>query len=391
MLRSARRLAVSATALALCAATGAAASTTGSPAPAQGAARLTAPTTSKLAAARTAGTSLTPPAPPCPLPALGAVGPCVSVPETPAFGEPVPGNMAYYGGRVQVHPRVYLVYLGWGRPGAFTAACAPRTLSEGTIRATLKCDPDGAGKRMADFVSQLGGTPWAGLQSQYFQVVNGKQTFISNDRNQLGGIWVDDASPTSAKLTYHQMAAEAGRAVAHFHITDLWNSNVVIVQPQKFSDPQAQSVGYCAFHDITNATVDPTDYKGVTQGVVWTNMPYVLNQGSGCGENLVNAGAAGRLDGFTIALGHEIEEAVTDPGAEDRVNGTAIGGWYDPFDGNENGDKCAYVGLLDPTQPGAAANITGNRGGTFPVQSLWSNKAAAGAGFCAGTKYDLGF
>ena len=50
-------------------------------------------------------------------------------------------------------------------------------------------------------------------------------------------------------------------------------------------------------------------------------MPYALAINSGganvCGENAVNPGAAGKLDGFSIVLGHEIEETVTDPGAED--------------------------------------------------------------------------
>ena len=36
-----------------------------------------------------------------------------------------------------------------------------------------------------------------------------------------------------------------------------------------------------------------------------------------CGENAVNSGPAGKLDGFSIVLGHEIEETITDPGAED--------------------------------------------------------------------------
>jgi serine protease len=105
------------------------------------------------------------------------------------------------------------------------------------------------------------------------------------------------------------------------------------------------------------------------------------------------------LDAFTIALGHEIEETVTDPGAEDIINGKNLGGWYDPFDANENGDKCAYVGSSPfngivgpgeiPNVPGESANITGTQGGTFPVQSLWSNASAGGAGYCAGAGTDL--
>jgi hypothetical protein len=59
-------------------------------------------------------------------------------------------------------------------------------------------------------------------------------------------------------------------------------------------------------------------------------MPYVLNQGTSCGQNSVNTGYyAGKLDGFTIVVGHEIEETITDPGAEDVINGQNLGRWYD--------------------------------------------------------------
>ena len=67
----------------------------------------------------------------------------------------------------------------------------------------------------------------------------------------------------------------------------------------------------------------------------------------------VNTGYyAGRLDGFTIVVGHEIEETVTDPGAEDVINGVNLGGWYDAT-GWENADKCAWVGYTFGVQPGS--------------------------------------
>lgn len=356
------------------------------------------------------------PAPPCPLPTTapipGAVpvaggttlGPCVKAPEFPATGAPEVGNMTYWGGRVQVHPHVYLVYLGWGQKHAFKSRCVPKHFVEGKISTTLRCDPDGTGKRMADFVEQLGGTAWASSQTHYYQVVSGVTSFVHNDKNQLAGIWADDSHKTSAKITYREMAIEAERAVAHFHVpaSQLMDSNFVIVQPQNYSDPVAQAKGYCAFHDLIRADVDPKDYRGLAPNVPWTNMPYVLNQGSGCGQNLINAGDEGRLDGFTIALGHEIEETVTDPGAEDNIGSAHLGGWFDPLDGNENGDKCAYVGddltggysaltggANSLPVPGAGADIRGNAGGTFPVQALWSNNSAGGLGYCAGADTDL--
>jgi serine protease len=134
-------------------------------------------------------------------------------------------------------------------------------------------------------------------------------------------------------------------------------------------------------------------------------MPYALAINSSgtnvCGENSVNSGAPGKLDGFSIVLGHEIEETITDPGAEDIISTgltgtqTYYGGWYDAADANENGDKCAWVGenLLTaqgPPEPiyGALGDITGNTGTRFAVQALWSNAADEGTGYCAGAGTD---
>jgi len=69
-------------------------------------------------------------------------------------------------------------------------------------------------------------------------------------------------------------------------------------------------------------------------------MPYVTkieSEGASvCGTNAVNPGAEGKLDGVSIVLGHEIEETITDPGAEDILgSGQAqedLGGWYDALD-----------------------------------------------------------
>jgi hypothetical protein len=361
---------------------------------------------------------LTPPAPPCPqYPSVS----CTPVPETPALTIPFPGNMAYYGGAVQTDPHIYIVYWGWGETGAWPAGtnCSSTTFTEGSTSTTLACDPDGAGKRMADFVSQMGGTDWAGVQTQYYDTdSSGAKHNITNPTNQLAGTWVDDSNqntlpstsmnnPGGNSNTLTVLGQEAQRAIAHFGITDLTNSNIVIVQPPGLSDPNALSQGYCAFHDYTQPGIESNAYNSVTPGIVYSNIPYQLAINSGgtnvCGENAVNSGDAGKLDGYSIVLGHEIEEAVTDPGAEDVVGPSGspqhLGGWYDTVDGNENGDKCAWVGEpligglpgtgnVEPI-PGAMGDITGNQGTQFAVQSLWSNQAAAGTGYCAGAGTDL--
>lgn len=306
---------------------------------------------------------------------------CCSPVAPPPAGAPAPVNMAYFGGHVQVSPKIYLVFWGWGEPGAF----------DHTTPGMPASDPDGAAKLMTSFVGALGGTAWAGSQSQYYQLTAaGWKQHIDNPTNQLAGVWYDDTTPIHDNLTGLELAQEAERAVSHFGVSDLANSQFVIAQPQKFNEAGFNGgVGYCAWHDYTQ----PQYYPGVTPGISFTNMPYVLNMGTNCGENSVNTDYfRGRLDGFTIVLGHEIEETVTDPGAEDVINGQNLGGWFD-YSGYENGDKCAwvgYTGVASPSVlPGGLADITGNDGKQYAVQSLWSNESAGGAGYCAGNGNDL--
>jgi serine protease len=309
---------------------------------------------------------------------------CVPAPESVTGKLPAPDmvDMAYFGGHVQVAPKIYLVFWGWGQPGAFNH----------TVPGMPTYDPDGAAARMTAFIKAIGGTYWAGIQTQYYETdASGSQVNITNPTNQLGGVWYDDTNPIHNNVTGLELAQEAQRAVAHFGVTDLNNSQFVIAQPQMYDEQGFNSgAGYCAWHDYTQ----PQYYPGVQPGISFTNMPYVLNSGSSCGEHSVNADYyAGILDGFTIVLGHEVEETVTDPGAEDVINGQNLGGWYD-YQAFENGDKCAwawYTFGIAPTSvmPGSLQAIRGNDGRLYPVQTLWSNDSAAGAGYCAGGSNDL--
>lgn len=331
-----------------------------------------------------------------------------------AAGQPLLGNMSYFGGHVQVSPKIYVVFWGWGLPGAFP----PAAQDSFRVPGAPARDPDGVANRMTQFISALGGTDWAGSQTQYYETVNGHNLYIQNPRKQLYGVWWDNGVNCASRPngswcahpneSYWDLAEEASRAVQHFHIGDLNNSQIIVAQPPNYEDGKFLSSGYCAWHDYTI----PQYYPGITPGISFTNLPYVLQQGLSCGEQSVNSGAAGNLDGVSIVLGHEIEETVTDPGAEDYsedpwvyqfnepglvsseagVPAHELGGWFD-YSGAENGDKCAWVGNtgLAPasTVPGGLNNIRGNDGRLYPVQALWSNSSLAGAGWCAGAGDDL--
>ena len=72
------------------------------------------------------------------------------------------------------------------------------------------------------------------------------------------------------------------------------------------------------------------------------------------------------------------------------VSGTAV--YHGPFpalEGAEVTDAYRSTLALSSTVPGGLNNITGNDGKRYAVQSLWSNNAAAGTGWCAGAGDDL--
>ena len=316
-------------------------------------------------------------------------------------GQPTPVNMAYFGGHVQVAPQLYLILWGWGETGSFNH----------TNPGMPTNDPDGAGQRMIDFLSAMGGTQWAGVAGQYYETVNGTNVDITNPTNILAGVWWDNTDSIRNNLSDLNIAQEADRGLSHFEHTDpsdptntnyfnpidLSNANFIVATPQMRNDKGFNQGGYCAWHDYSTAYNGTTAiYPNVTPDMSFTNMPYVANEGGNCAADSVNPAPDGDIDAFTIALGHEVEETITDPGAEEKdAAGVQQGAWYD-FTGYENGDKCAYVGLnpvgVGPEPlpiPGALANVTMSDGKAYPVQSMWSNDSGAGAGWCAGNGNDL--
>ncbi len=309
------------------------------------------------------------------MPLVGITPPAIDVcasygicPPGVAAGQPMPVNMAYFGGHIQVAPKIYLVLWGWGESGAF----------DHTTAGFPAGDPDGVGVLMQRFVGAIGGTSWANIQTQYYQSnYNGQFANITNPAQQLAGVWTDNTTPIHDNLSPQEMAQEAALGASHFGIKDFNNSQVIVATPQKYNEAGFNQSNYCAWHDYTTAVA----YPGVTPGLSFTNMPYVLNAGGGCGQDFVNAAPAGDHDGVTIVLGHEIEETVTDPGAEEQAGLVQNGAWFD-YQGWENGDKCAWVGD-GLAIPGSPFNLTGNDGRTYPVQSLWSNQSLNGVGYCA--------
>ena len=225
--------------------------------------------------------------------------------------------LLYHGGPIQTAPKLYVVFWGsaWNGSG----------------------DPYGVAALLKSFYGVIGGSKWLNSVSQYTQTGGAP---VGNAGNIFAGSYVDTSSTPPKRPTQSGMAAEAAKAAAHFG--DYSASAAYIVAMPTGIHPSGFGTQYCAYHSSTSA-------GGGT--IAWTNLPYMPDAGASCGSGSVNS--PGTLDGVTIVGGHEQGETETDP--------QPSSGWLDSS-GAENGDKCAWTGLIN--NPNA---------GGYPTQPLWSN------------------
>ena len=60
---------------------------------------------------------------------------------------------------------------------------------------------------MTNFVKAMGGTAWAGSQTQYYMLdAGGNQVHIQNPANVYGGVWYDDTNPIHDNVSGLELA-----------------------------------------------------------------------------------------------------------------------------------------------------------------------------------------
>jgi serine protease len=290
-------------------------------------------------------------------------------------------DIIYHGGSagpgaigVQIKPAVYLIYWGpdWAT-GFNVQDINGRTFSSKTLQSYLN-----------SFFGNVGGTPWAAVQTQYCRGVPAGTTscagmpgaeFVTNPKHQLKGVWTDPTPVPddivtlglAENLVDDPIAMEAMRASGHFGY-DPDATYIVMTPPRTIGTGQPV---YCGYHTQTtsiNGIGNP--YRIEYSFIPFLNADWVVGS---CGANSVNATSNsfgnGVFDGYSIVVGHEYSEAVTDPD-----NFFAIqDGWNDDQT-SENADKCAWY----HTQ-----NIRAG-GHDYAIQPTWSNEAFdAGQDGCA--------
>jgi hypothetical protein len=293
-------------------------------------------------------------------------------------------DIIYHGGNlgdgaigVETKPAVYLVYWGTEWANGFTTPDDDGTLySSKTLQNYVN-----------SFMANVGGSPWAGVQTQYCRNVPAGVTscagipgadYITNPKKQLKGVWTDPTPVPDAIVTLglaenlvdDPIAMEAQRAAAHFQY-DPQATYIILTPPRPVATGQPV---YCGYHTQTTS-IDGlgNPFRIQYAFIPFQNKDWPALGSNGCGKHFVNATSNsfgnGIFDGFSIVVGHEYSEAVTDP---DNFFANQDG-WNDAS-GSENADKCAWI----ETQ-----NIT-LAGHQYAIQPTWSNEAFdAGKDGCA--------
>ncbi|RUL73643.1 hypothetical protein [Dyella choica] len=281
-------------------------------------------------------------------------------PNTLSFGGGIDGIGVTSGA-----PQVYLVFYGsdWGNVS-----------TDGNGDLNFDNDPSGAAPYLQELFKGLGtgGELWSGTMTQYCDgpsVATGATSCPSGapligypTGGALAGVWYDNSQASPAAASGAQLAQEAINAAAHFGNTSVDSNRYVqyvILSPTGANPDNYQTGGFCAWHDYNgDGSLSGGPVSSPYGDIAFTNMPYVSDQGSGCGAGFVNAG--NNLDGFSIVEGHEYAETITDQ--------NPAGGWTNPGNGQENGDECAWIS----SGQGASANVSTGTG-SFAMQSTWSN------------------
>ncbi|WEO93372.1 hypothetical protein A6P39_004660 [Streptomyces sp. FXJ1.172] len=285
-------------------------------------------------------------------------------PETLSYGGGVDGIGVQSG-----HSKVYLVFYGsqWGTQS-----------TNGNGDATFSGDPDGAAPVTQEMFKGIGtgNERWSADLTQWCDGPNVSAGATSCPSNAnfipyqsggvLSGVWYDNSAASPSAATGHQLGAEAVKAAGHFGNTTAASNRdayYVILSPHN-TNPDNYQGQYCAWHDYNgDSTLTGGPVSSSYGDIAFSNQPYNMDSGSGCGVGFVNS--PGTLDGWTMTLGHEWHEMMSDQ--------NPAGGWTNQtgssYNGQENSDECAWI---SPGTTGGAANVSMGTG-TFAEQASWSN------------------
>jgi len=264
----------------------------------------------------------------------------------------------------------------WGEPERSTITTAGMRPRPGWCR-----------QRMTDFQGGPAARGGPACRPQfYYETVGGRTVSFRPGERLLSGVWFDNRPDSRSNLSGLELAAGGSACRRPLRRPDLHNAQFVIPRPSEGQRPGFNAgAGYCV---MATTTPSRASNPGVQAGISFTNMPYVLNSGTGCGLNSVNTGFyTGRLDASRSSSVMRSRRRSPTPGAEERsIDGQNLGGWYD-VSGWKRLTKCAWVDTgrrhRPSTFPGGLTTSPGTTASRTPYRASGANNSAGRNRFTA--------
>ncbi len=208
---------------------------------------------------------------------------------------------------------------------------------------------------LADFASNVGGSPYYGINTTYFDSVGPVANAVA-----FGGSTTDSSRGTS--LADADIQGIVADAISTGRLPADANAVYFVLTSADVAETSGFCTTYCGWH--THATLSGLDVKYSFVGDP-ARCPSACTQQWASSPN-----ADPSADGMANIIAHELEEAATDPD---------LNAWYDRR-GAENADKCAWTfGTTYAAANGSLANMRlGAR--DWLIQRNWVN---ASGGYCA--------
>ncbi|WP_220040712.1 hypothetical protein [Streptomyces tateyamensis] len=268
-------------------------------------------------------------------------------------------------GVIDGHSKVYLIFYGtqWGTQSTDSGGNATFSGDPSHVAATTQKMFKGIGTGNEKWSADL--TQWcdgSGVSRGATKCPSTASFVPYQTGGVLSGVWYDNSAASPSSASGHQLGQEAVKAAAHFGNTTAASNRhtyYVVLSPHN-TNPDGYFNNYCAWHDYTgDSTLSGGAVSSPYGPLAFSNQPYNTDMGASCGVGFVNS--PGTLDGWTMTLGHEWHETMSDQ--------FPAGGWTNASSGAENSDECAWIAA---GQAGGAANVAMGTG-TFTEQASWSN------------------
>jgi hypothetical protein len=244
------------------------------------------------------------------------------------------GQILYHGGPVMTNANGVNVYLIWY--GNWS----------GNTGTTI----------VPDFVNNLGGSPYFGINTTYYNAAN---AHIPNKVTLKGQ--TNDNYSQGTRLSDAKIKTIVSNAIASGALPKDTNGVYFVLTSKDVNETSGFCTQYCGWH--THGTISSADIKYSFVGDAARCI-------TSCAAQSTSPNGNAGVDGMISVIAHELEEAATDPD---------LNAWYFAS-GNENADQCAWTfGTEYTTGNGSKANMKlGSR--DFLIQQNWIQAAA---GKCA--------